>query len=198
MSTRLLYNDEQIVKAIKAGDRSVLAYMYERNWGVISQFIVKNSGTIEQAQDIYQEAIIACFQNIRKEGFELTSKLSTYIFAISKRLWYKELQKNSFVYTDTLISEYSDQLSKEERSQIEEREKQLDIMDQSLLKLGANCQKLIKDFYIEKKSMQEIALELGYTNADNAKNQKYKCMQRLKKAFFDMYSKNTQDEYSKL
>jgi len=31
--------------------------------------------------------------------------------------------------------------------------------------------------------MVEIAAGFGYTNADNAKNQKYKCLMRLKKLF---------------
>jgi len=31
--------------------------------------------------------------------------------------------------------------------------------------------------------MVEIAGDFGYTNADNAKNQKYKCLMRLKKIF---------------
>jgi hypothetical protein len=35
--------------------------------------------------------------------------------------------------------------------------------------------------------MQEIAASFGYTNADNAKNQKYKCLMRLKKLFFTQY-----------
>ena len=35
--------------------------------------------------------------------------------------------------------------------------------------------------------MIEIASFFGYTNADNAKNQKYKCLMRLKKLFFAQY-----------
>jgi len=31
--------------------------------------------------------------------------------------------------------------------------------------------------------MIEIAADFGYTNSDNAKNQKYKCLMRLKKIF---------------
>ena len=38
--------------------------------------------------------------------------------------------------------------------------------------------------------MNVIAQEFGYTNADNAKTQKYKCLVRLKKLFFAQY-KNT-------
>jgi hypothetical protein len=35
--------------------------------------------------------------------------------------------------------------------------------------------------------MQEIATDFKYTNADNAKTQKYKCLVRLKKIFFADY-----------
>jgi hypothetical protein len=40
---------------------------------------------------------------------------------------------------------------------------------------------------MQKKGMQEIADDFGYTNADNAKTQKYKCLMRLKKLFFSQY-----------
>ena len=33
--------------------------------------------------------------------------------------------------------------------------------------------------------MQELADVFGYHNPDNAKNQKYKCMNRLRKLFFN-------------
>ena len=58
-------------------------------------------------------------------------------------------------------------------------------MNNSLIDLGEPCSELIKDFYINKLSMEQIAEKFGYTNADNAKTQKYKCLQRLKKIFFE-------------
>ncbi len=56
-------------------------------------------------------------------------------------------------------------------------------MEQSLNSLGEPCRSLLKAYYLETKSMVEIAGDFGYTNADNAKNQKYKCLMRLKKIF---------------
>jgi hypothetical protein len=44
---------------------------------------------------------------------------------------------------------------------------------------------LMRAFYFENKSMVQIGEQFGYTNADNAKTQKYKCLTRLKKIFFD-------------
>jgi len=70
----------------------------------------------------------------------------------------------------------------------ERRNAELGIMDRALNSLGEPCKSLLEAFYIEKKSMDQIALLFGYTNADNAKNQKYKCLMRLKKLFFSQYN----------
>ena len=51
--------------------------------------------------------------------------------------------------------------------------------------LGYPCNELLKAFYLESKNMQDIAEKFRYTNAENAKTQKYKCLTRLKKIFFD-------------
>jgi DNA-directed RNA polymerase specialized sigma24 family protein len=74
--------------------------------------------------------------------------------------------------------------------EIEENERinnEFQAMDKAISSLGEPCKSLLEAYYLEKKNMQEIALSFGYTNADNAKNQKYKCLMRLKKIFFAQY-----------
>lgn len=70
-------------------------------------------------------------------------------------------------------------------SEHEELEQNILKMSSSLQELGEPCKTLIEDFYVQQLSMDQIAEKFGYTNSDNAKNQKYKCLQRLKKLFFD-------------
>lgn len=65
-----------------------------------------------------------------------------------------------------------------------ERDIQFNKMGDALKLLGEPCKTIIEDFYINNRSMKEICEDFGYTNADNAKTQKYKCLQRLKKLFF--------------
>jgi predicted DNA-binding protein YlxM (UPF0122 family) len=60
-------------------------------------------------------------------------------------------------------------------------------MAQALNQLGEPCRTLLEDYYFQDLSMQLITEKFGYTNADNAKNQKYKCLMRLKKLFFSLY-----------
>jgi hypothetical protein len=65
------------------------------------------------------------------------------------------------------------------------------MMEKAILGLGEPCKTLLEAFYVQKKNMQEIASAFGYTNAENAKTQKYKCLLRLRKIFFSHYKNGT-------
>ncbi len=67
---------------------------------------------------------------------------------------------------------------------IEELELDYLKMNEAMDGLGEPCVSIIRDFYIHGHSMESISAKYGYIIADNAKNQKYKCRQRLKKLFF--------------
>ena len=73
----------------------------------------------------------------------------------------------------------------EEVEEYEKRDQEFVMMEKAIASLGEPCKSLIEAFYIQKRNMQDIANQFGYTNADNAKNQKYKCLQRLRKIFFN-------------
>jgi hypothetical protein len=64
-----------------------------------------------------------------------------------------------------------------------EKEIQFERLGAAMNLLGEPCRSLLTAFYMERKSMMDIATEFGYTNPDNAKTQKYKCLNRLKKIF---------------
>jgi hypothetical protein len=69
----------------------------------------------------------------------------------------------------------------------EKRNTEFAMMEKAMGSLGEPCKSLLEAFYMQKKNMQEIAAGFGYTNAENAKTQKYKCLMRLKKLFFSQY-----------
>ena len=93
------------------------------------------------------------------------------------------MQQNRFTITDG----YETVVVDEEVEDHEKRNAEFSMMEKALSGLGEPCKSLLEAFYMEKKNMQEIATEFGYTNAENAKNQKYKCLMRLKKIFFSQY-----------
>ena len=184
--SKVQFTEDQFIDGLRTGNNEVLSALYKKYYNIVLKFIVNNSGTQEAAQDIYQETIIVLYENVQKPGFELNCQLQTYIFSIAKRLWLKQLKKSSktFLFKEDGENELVD--VSEEISEHLNKEVELDKLTQSLTELGEPCATLIKDFYVHKLSMDEIAEKFGYTNADNAKNQKYKCLQRLKKCFFEI------------
>lgn len=183
--SKVQFTEDQFIDGLRTGNNEVLSALYKKYYNIVLKFIVNNSGTQEAAQDIYQETIIVLYENVQKPGFELNCQLQTYIFSIAKRLWLKQLKKSSktFLFKEDGENELVD--VSEEITEHLNKEVELDKLTQSLTELGEPCATLIKDFYVHKLSMDEIAEKFGYTNADNAKNQKYKCLQRLKKCFFE-------------
>jgi hypothetical protein len=73
---------------------------------------------------------------------------------------------------------------KDDVGRFEEEELKFGKLSGAIDSIGEPCRSLLTDFYFKGLSMQDIAVKYEYTNAENAKNQKYKCLQRLKKLYF--------------
>jgi RNA polymerase sigma factor (sigma-70 family) len=181
------YFDELILAEIRKNNEVALKELYKTHFPMVFHLICSNSGTEQDAKDIYQEAIIAFYERAQEPDFVLTCKIKTYLYAVARRLWLKRLWEKkrfnpSIQDNDPFVG------IEEEMVDFEEREKTFELMKEALDGLGEPCRSIIEDFYINDLNMEDIRQKFGYTNADNAKNQKYKCLQRLKKIFFSNYN----------
>lgn len=178
--------DKELLDGLAKNDTSAIEVIYKENFSLIQQMIVQNNGSEDDARDIFQESLIVLYQKAISEDFELNCQLRTYIYSVSRRLWLKRLQTKR-IY-DTPIDNYEEQVAVEEDVETHEKQdQQYGVMKSALGKIGEPCKSLLEAFYVHNKNMQEISSYFGYTNADNAKNQKYKCLMRLKKLFFAQY-----------
>lgn len=186
MSLKKEYSEENLIKGIKQDDHQVLRYLYRAYFSMILHFITNNNGTEQEAKDIYQEAMIVLYEKMKLENFELTCKIKTFLYSICRRLWLKRLaEKNRY---GGKVNDYEEFLAFEDAGEeLDEQEQQYQMMMNSMVQLGEPCKTILEDFYIKRMSMQQITSKMGYTNTANAKNQKYKCMLRLKKIFFKEY-----------
>lgn len=178
------YTDLEFIEGLRHNQDVVLRALYKKYYNLVLKFVVNNSGSSEAAADIYQETIIVLYENVQKPGFELNCQLQTYIFSIARRLWLKQLRNSGhtlrFKDDEEEVVDVSDELSEHLK-----KESDIEKMNACMEELGEPCKTLLKDFYVYRLSMEAISEKFGYTNADNAKTQKYKCLQRLKRNFFE-------------
>ena len=179
-------HEKQLLEGLALNDRSVVEGIYRDNYPMIQAFILNNSGNSDEARDIFQEAMIVIYEKAVSGSLELNCLLKTYLYSVCRRLWLKRLQQ--LQRYGTLIENVEETVAVEEDLELHEKHNaDFIIMENAMSKIGEPCKSLLDAYYIQKKNMQEIATDFGYTNADNAKTQKYKCLVRLKKLFFAQY-----------
>lgn len=179
------YNETELLQGLARNDKRAVEAIYKDNFNTVQALVINNNGSSEDAKDIFQEAMIVLYEKVQVAEFRLSCQISTFIYSVSRRLWLKRLMlQNRFQ-----ISEGHEEIVSvdEEMEEHERRNTEFLVMEKAMSGLGEPCKSLLEAFYLQKKSMQEIAQGFGYTNPENAKNQKYKCLMRLKKLFFSQY-----------
>ena len=180
-------NEQALLKGLAQNDSKAVEALYKSHFTMIQHFVLNNNGSFDDARDLFQEAMITLYEKVQSDSFVLSCQIKTYLFSICKNLWLKRLKQ---------MGKYSAPLSTEEESiavdadleEFQKKDAAFSIMNRALNSLGEPCKSLLEGYYLNKKGMQELADDFGYTNADNAKNQKYKCLMRLKKLFFSQYN----------
>ncbi len=186
-------NNEQVLLAgLARNDRLAVETIYRENYKMVQALILNNNGNADDAKDIFQEAMIVLYEKVRSGTFELNCQIKTYVYAVCRRLWLKRLQQLNR-YSPSVEGLEAAVPVEEEIENHEKRNVEFEMMDKAISGLGEPCKSLIEAYYLQSQTMQEIAANFGYTNADNAKNQKYKCLMRLKKIFFTHYKNGDSD-----
>lgn len=171
--------NNNILIGLKNGEQRVYNQLYEDHFVKINSYIKINSGTLEDTKEVFQEAMIVLLEKVREPHFKLTSNIGTYIYSICRNIWLNELKRRKIKKKEKTLFDYT---YEEITFPVEDNkeEQKLKALEIAMHKLGDSCKLLIKMFYYELKKWEDIAGSLGYSSAANARNQKYKCIQRLK------------------
>jgi RNA polymerase sigma-70 factor (ECF subfamily) len=171
----------EIIQKIRSGGQTELGMIYEEYRKEFLQWITKEyECSSDDSKDIYQLAILIFYDNIKKGKLEhLVSSVKTYLFGIGKNIA-KDNRRKEKKFTPINQEKWLKEYLIDEPDQVMD-ENTFNFAKKALEKLGQPCQRLIELFYYENKSMQEITEAMQYKNPETAKNQKCKCMARLRK-----------------
>lgn len=180
MQTQFYFFNEEskLLCALRNGDEHALVDLFHQNRKSVASLVVRNHGTEDDVEDVLQEALIVLWERVHHGSFEYHAKLSTFIYATAKNIWFRRLSRHR---REVSISDDTFEVADKESTPLEECEENERILavQQAMEQIGKPCRDLLLFYYWEEQSMDEIALRLGFANSDTVKSKKYQCKKAL-------------------
>lgn len=184
-----ILTDNQIIDMLKQSSDN-LDVLYNKHHNYCMFFMKKIHNDDALNQDVFHDALIVFYEKVLKPDFKLSCSIQTYLNSICRNQILVRFKKNSkhSEYSeeyDNRIEDWYEPIEGENSEKMQATVKAIE----TLKELGGKCYDIMRRFFYDNQSMDKIAQELGYTNADNVKNQKARCQKKLKEIAFDLLNK---------
>lgn len=180
--SRTFESDQALLEALRRGDTDAFEFLYHQYYRMVAQQANRYRWEEAKIEDLFQDVLLALVQKVRVADFELTAKLSTFLFAITRNLILKKSSKPDDIPLDEATMPSYTQPEQEEDAGI--REAQLNAVADALNTLEPDCRTMLLLSFYEKRSQTEIAEIMGYTEAF-VKVKKHRCLNYLRKHIRD-------------
>ncbi|NNL91832.1 MAG: sigma-70 family RNA polymerase sigma factor [Saprospiraceae bacterium] len=162
------------IEALQKGDSKKINEIYNSYFPIVRSIVLKNNGSVSEARDIFQEALIAILVNYKDVNIDFKNLL----LRISKNKWIDQLRSRKIKSEIDIVVE-NDQSIEDTLIQKEKEDQQFTILENNLNKLSELCQQLLQ--LIKKGTpVEEIVEKLNMTNANTIYRRKFACMKKWK------------------
>jgi RNA polymerase sigma factor (sigma-70 family) len=175
------FPDSELVANLRAGKKmdETIKAIYRSHFDSLSWYVMNNSGTRQDAEDVFQEVLVTFIDLLQKDKFRGESTVKTFLYSLNRHTWLNELKKRG----RTLAREEKYE-SGQERTEPDTGHLMADREGKALVirlvgELGETCRKILLLFYYENLSMKEILEATEYENEQVVRNKKYKCLKQL-------------------
>ncbi|MDR6781593.1 RNA polymerase sigma factor (sigma-70 family) [Pedobacter africanus] len=155
-----------------------LRELYKKAFPLVAAYVSKMGGSLEEARDIFQDALIIYYE--KSAGQELCLKHSdkAYLFGIARHLWNRRYRESARQLSiDELQADFDEHAGLVDAADPEVSSSRLFRLLQTA---GQKCMQLLSAFYYEKLSMEQLAERFGFSGPRSATAQKFKCLEKVK------------------
>lgn len=182
------HTDAEIVEMLKESS-DALSFLYKKHKDYCINFMKAMYDDLDAIKDIFQDALIVFYENVNKPEFKLSCSIQTYLNSICRNQVLVRLKHSQKYEVRSAVAneEYLENITDWFDDTKLVNNERVSVLKDVFIEMKTTEQKcydiLVRFFYLNQ-TMDKIAQTLGYTNADNAKNQKYRCQEKLKKEMF--------------
>jgi len=184
--------NKDIIIGIKKRDSHTIRYLYKTCYPDIRSLVLANKGTSQDAQDLFQDALLIIYQKIVALNLNINCAFRTYLFSVCRLMWLRELEERrnqgqNYEYSDTFSGNINEDINTLETLKMRIYKKHFD-------ELNKECQEVLK-MYFNGVPMEDICSKMGYQSVQIAKDKKYRCKKSLMtKIYNNPVYKKLQDE----
>jgi RNA polymerase sigma factor (sigma-70 family) len=186
--------DTELVARLRSGNgmEEAIKALYKSHFDSLSWYIMNNSGSRQDAEDIFQEVMVSFIDLVQKDKFRGESTIKTFLYSLNRYTWLNELKRRGRALAREEKYEKAQETAEMDVSHlIADREAKAEVT-RLVGELGETCRTILLLFYYEDRSMKEILDALHYENEQVVRNKKYKCLKQLEKMIMEKpYLKQT-------
>ena len=172
-------SDDEILAGIRKRDNRILQYVYKNSFNPVKQLILNNAGSENDAEDVFQEALIIIFRKLKENGgLDLSASFSTYMYSICRLLWLKHLREIRKIEIDPLNRDLEERIEFEEPSPVQDKDLRMAIYQRVLATIPEDCQKILR-LTAQDVSAKEIADQLGFRSEGYVRKRRHFCKEYL-------------------
>lgn len=173
--------DAELLGALNSGkdiDQAIRS-LYRNYYDSLSWYVLNNSGTRQDAEDIFQDVVVTFIDLVQKNKFRGESSIKTFLFSMNRHMWLNELKRRGRAQArEEKFEKLQDRTTEDVGKLITERESSSEVIN-LVDQLGETCKKILLLFYYEEYSMKQILEHMHYENEQVVRNKKYKCLKQL-------------------
>ncbi|WP_272150228.1 RNA polymerase sigma factor [Tenacibaculum aiptasiae] len=168
--------EDFFLKALVKENKKAILTIYKNNLPKVKSFVMKNNGNIEDAEDIFQRALLQIAIRYKKEQFCITTSFDAYLFTICKNLWRRELNKHKNKVTNSEVVELANEERENSLALVEQKRQELFI--EKMKEISENCRQILFMFFA-KTSYAEIVSATEYNSETVVRQRVFKCKKKL-------------------
>jgi RNA polymerase sigma factor (sigma-70 family) len=174
-------DDQDLIELIltKKQQNMALNLLYKRHYGLLENYVLQNSGSLEDAGDVIQEVMLVFVQMITQGKFRGESTIKSLLYNICRNLWISELRRRKSAIARHEKYEMKSEKTELDISETIARTENLKYIMKIFNQLGEQCKKVLQLFYYEELTMKEVCEKLNYSSEQVLRNKKYKCLKSL-------------------
>lgn len=170
------FTDQACLAGLRRRDPCILQAIYQHYFPTLRQHVYTHGGSLEDAEDVFQEAMVVVYRKANEPDFVLSGRLHSYLLGVGKKIWLRKASRRSRqdkVQWPESVQEPELDLE----AQITYHEK-YQFYREKLAEMDEGCQRVLR-LFCEGRSMREIAKIMGYKSESYAKKRKFQCKQKL-------------------